>query len=233
MNDSTPTPSTPPAPIPPAPAATRTPAPIVSGPQTDLSPAQAETIAGWTREDLKSGKITEAQAASIFNDLGTPMEQRTTEDVRTDEVKLLDQHFPSAKPDEYLISYGLGDGVPMSPEMNAFDQSARAWLSGAEFPANLGNSLITQISRVAQQTKAMSPDQLEQYGFAEFAKLERAYGNTLDERLRAAGRMVEDLERKQPGLKNLLKSKGLGDNAMIASLLIQQSERYWARRKGK
>ncbi len=43
--------------------------------------------------------------------------------------------------------------------------------------------------------------------------------------------MVEALEQKQPGLKNLLKSKGIGDNAMIASLLIQQAERYWARRR--
>jgi hypothetical protein len=73
--------------------------------------------------------------------------------------------------------------------------------------------------------------QLESYDYAEFAKLERAYGNTLDERLRQAGRMVEGLEQKQPGLKNLLKSKGIGDNAMIASLLIQQAERYWARRR--
>jgi hypothetical protein len=27
-----------------------------------------------------------------------------------------------------------------------------------------------------------------------------------------------------------LKSRGIGDNAMVASLLIQQAERYWARK---
>ena len=43
--------------------------------------------------------------------------------------------------------------------------------------------------------------------------------------------MVEALEAKQPGLKNLLRSKGVGDNAPAASLLIRQSERYWARRR--
>jgi len=43
--------------------------------------------------------------------------------------------------------------------------------------------------------------------------------------------MVEALEAKQPGLKNLLRSKGVGDNALVASLLIRQSERYWARRR--
>ena len=52
----------------------------------------------------------------------------------------------------------------------------------------------------------------------------------MDEKLRQAGRMVEALEKKTPGLKNLLKSKGLGDNALIASMLIQQAERWHARR---
>jgi hypothetical protein len=47
-----------------------------------------------------------------------------------------------------------------------------------------------------------------------------------------SARMVEALDAKTPGLKILLKSKGIGDNAMVASLLIQQAERYWARWKG-
>lgn len=84
---------------------------------------------------------------------------------------------------------------------------------------------------MAQQTKNMNADELESYGYAEFAKLGKAYGEGLDDKLRAAGRMVEALEAKQLGLKNLLRSKGLGDNAMVASLLIGQSERYWARRR--
>jgi hypothetical protein len=45
--------------------------------------------------------------------------------------------------------------------------------------------------------------------------------------------MVEVLEKTKPGLKNLLRSKGLGDNAMVASLLIQQSEGSWVWRKGR
>jgi len=160
------------------------------------------------------------------------MEQRTTEDLRTDEVKLLDQHFPAAKPEDYLIRYGgPGEDVPMTPEMKQFDTTARAWLTGAEFPANVGNSVITTISRVAQQTKAMTPDELITYGEAEYAKLRQANGDTFEDKLNAAGRMVEDLEKKTPGLNNLLKSKGLWDNALIASMLIQQAERYHARRE--
>jgi hypothetical protein len=46
-----------------------------------------------------------------------------------------------------------------------------------------------------------------------------------------ASQMVEAFEQKQPGLKNLLRSKGIGDSALVANMLIGQSERYWGRRK--
>jgi len=193
---------------------------------------EAAKMADWTREDVKSGKLSRKQAEKIFDDLAVPEDQRTTEEVRTDEQILLDQHFPVARPEDYVIRWNRpGNPTPLSPEMKVLDTSARGWLAGAEFPRELGNSLISTIEKVAQQTKAMSPEQHEQYGFDEFAKLEHAYGPVLDDKLRAAGRMVEDLDQKTPGLKNVLKSKGLGDNAMIASLLIQQSERYHARRR--
>jgi hypothetical protein len=156
-------------------------------------------------------------------------EQAAAEDVK---VAVVSHLAMAAKESDFLIRYYTpGQASPVMPkELQQFDQSARTWLAGVEYPRDLGNSLVSTIEKVAQQTKAMSPEQLEQYGFDEFAKLEHAYGPALDDKLRAAVRMVEDLDQKTPGLKNMLKSKGLGDNAMIASLLIQQGERYHARR---
>jgi len=55
----------------------------------------------------------------------------------------------------------------------------------------------------------------------------------LDSKLRAAAVMIHALDQKTPGLKNLLKSKWIGDNAMVASMLIQHTERWHARRKGR
>jgi hypothetical protein len=75
----------------------------------------------------------------------------------------------------------------------------------------------------------MDENQLEQYGYDEFAKLERAYSETLDTKLEAASQMVEALEKKTPGLKNLLKSRGKGDSALIVAQIIGQSERWHAR----
>ena len=165
--------------------------------------------------------------------MNTPLEQRAP-DTRTDEQKTLDTHFPAAKESDYTIRYGIpGQEMLMTPELKQFDTTARGWLSEAQFPRELGNSLINAVSKVAQHTQAMTPDQLTMYGETEFAKLEKAYGATLEEKLHSAAEMVEALEQKTPGLKNLLRSKGIGDSAMVASMLIQQAERWHARRKGR
>jgi hypothetical protein len=120
--------------------------------------------------------------------------------------------------------------MPMTPELKQFDQSAQTWLSMAAMPKNIGDSLVHAIAKTAQTTKGMSASELEHYGTTEFAKLEKAHGAALEERLRNAGRMVEDLERTRPGLKNLLRSSEIGDNAMVANLLIAPAQIYHSRR---
>ena len=51
-----------------------------------LSPTEAATMADWTRKDMASGKVTPEQAAKIFDQLGTPPDQRVTPaDLRSDE----------------------------------------------------------------------------------------------------------------------------------------------------
>lgn len=220
MTDPTPT-----AQLAPAPAATS-----AQEPQAEITQAEAAIMIGWEKDNLAKGRITLEEANKRFDSLGATVEQRAP-DTRSDEVKQLDAHFPPAKQEDFLIRYGVpGQELPMTKELKDFDTSARTWLSGAEFPRDLGNSLVSAIDRVAQQTKHMTADQLETYGYAEFEKLEKAHGSTLDAKLRAAGRMVEELDAKQPGLKNLLKSRGIGDAALVANMLIAQAQVYWARR---
>ena len=221
----------------PSPASALTPAaPTVTSqvePHTkaSLSDNEAATMAQWAREDVAAGKITSEQAEKIFNELNTPLEQRGP-DTRTHQQRSLDAQFPAAKPEQYVVRYGEpGQQEPtMTPELKQFDASARTWLSGAGFPRETGNSLVNAIAKVAQTTKAMTPDQLESYGVAEFAKLQKAHGAALEEKLHSAALMIHDLDLKQPGLKNLLRSKGIGDNALVASMLIQHASVYHARK---
>jgi hypothetical protein len=39
--------------------------------------------------------------------------------------------------------------------------------------------------------------------------------------------------RRRRGLKNLLKSKGIGDSSLVVAQILGQSERWHARRKGR
>ncbi len=198
-----------------------------------LSETEAALMIEWEKENLAKGKITPEEAAKRFDNLGATPEQRAP-DTRSDEVKQLDKDFPPAKETDYNIQYYTPGQAPpvLTKELQQFDTTARAWLSRAQFDRTLGNSLITEISRIAQQTKNTNADELESYGYAEFAKLERAYGDTLDAKLEAARQMVEALDKKTPGLKNLLRSKGIGDSALVVEQILGQSER-WHARKGR
>jgi hypothetical protein len=191
-------------------------------------------MAGWIKADLAAGMMTQAQADKAFDDLGVPLDQWVTPaDLRSDEHRLVDSQFPVARAKEIRIAHAdPGQAAPpMTKELQQFDTTASSWIVGAEFPANIANSLVSTIAKVAQQTKHLSADQLESYGLLQYERLGRVYGAELENKLNAAGRMVEELETKQQG--NLLRSKGLGDNAEIPSLFIQQAERYWIRRKGR
>jgi hypothetical protein len=199
-------------------------------PKASVSASEAAQMIEWHKAELTAGKITQEQANKIFDQLGATPEQRAP-DTRSDEARQLDATFPPGKPSDYASCMAFpSQDVPIALELKAFDTNARTWLSDAQFPRDVGTSLVNAIAKVAQQTQRMNPDELETYGYAELAKLEKAYGPALDEKLRQAGRMVEALEKKTPGLKNFLKSKGLGDNAFIVSMLIQQAERWHASR---
>ena len=213
-------PTTPPAPTGSAPTAHAVPTPPAVNPlvephtYADLSETEAAMMAGWVKEDLAKGKMTQAQADRVFGKLKTPMDQRAP-DSRSDEVKALDTAFPQAKESDYNIPYFLpGQAPPVMPKaLVEFDQSARSWLAAAQFDRTLSNSLVNAIAKTVQTTKGMDANQLEQYGFDEFAKLEQCYGRELETKLHQAAVMIHELDQKTHGLKNLLKSKGIGDNA--------------------
>ena len=200
--------------------------------KSGISDSEAATMAEWIKQDLASGKMTQAQADRAFAELNTPLEHRGP-DTRTDEQKTLDQHFPAAKPEDYRIQYYTPGQEPavIPKEVRDFDANARGWMADAEFPTGHGNALVSAVSKVLDRTQAMNADQLDQYGADEYVKLQRVYGEALEEKLSAAGHLIAALEKTRPGLKQFLKTRGVGDSATVAALLVQQAERYWARKR--
>jgi hypothetical protein len=216
------------------PASVAPPAALTAPPGTALQ--IASMLAAGTIDTKQAGRLAKAGNLStldVANALTTLREAAEPKDQRSPEEKQMDAAYPPAKNSDYTIRYGEpGQQEPtMTPELKQFDTTARAWMSGAGLPRELGNSLVNAIAKVAQTTKAMTPDQLETYGVNEFQKLQRAHGPALEEKLHSAALMIHDLDLKQPGLKNLLRSKGIGDNALIASMLIQHAAIYHARKR--
>jgi hypothetical protein len=236
MNESTPTPTAP------APPSTPTPAPsppaALTAPGTALEIAQmlaAKTIdtAGAGRL-AKAGNISTLSVAQALSTLRAAAEPQAP-DGRSPEVRELDAAFPPAAERDYTIRYYTpGQEPPVMPkEVQAFDANARGWMAGAEFPRDHGNALVSAVSKVIERTHVMTADQIDQYGGDEYVKLQRVYGEDLEEKLSAAGHMIQELEKTRPGLKQFLNTRGVGDSATVAALLIQQAERWHARRKGR
>jgi hypothetical protein len=227
MNEPTP-PAAPAAPIAPTPTVTPQVEPHT---KASLSTAEAATMGGWIRADRASGKMTPEQANKAFDDLGATEEQRKP-DPRNDEQKMLDQVFPAARPEEFVIRWNaVGDDTPMSPETKIFDAKARGWLTEMGFSRENGNAVINFISKLAQQK--MTPAQVEAHTITENAKLANLYKGTWDEQFEPASRMIHEVEAKLPGLKNFLRANGVGDTATIVNMLIRQAERYHARKKAQ
>ena len=77
------------------------------------------------------------------------------------------------------------------------------------------------------------PISWEHYGNQEFAKLQKAHGPKLEERLQRVGKMAGEIEAKTPGVIAFLQSRGIGDNAVVANMLWAIADRYYSRRGSK
>ena len=184
-------------------------------------------MAGWIREDVASGKMTPENAKSVFDQLGTPEGDRLP-DTRSPELQLMDKDFPAERDGtHYIMPY---ESTP-TPETQALEQSARTWLHQADFPRELGNSVIKIAADTLKRTEKFTPAQLQAHGEYQYTLLEKVYGDKIDAKLQSANTMIQALEKTTPGLKRLLLTQGIGDNALFVTQLVSASERYWARRK--
>jgi hypothetical protein len=131
----------------------------------------------WEKDNLAKGKITPEEATKRFEPLGATPEQRAP-DTRSDEVKQLDQHFPLAQESDFLLHmYPPGQAPAAIPkEVQAFEANARGWMADAGLSREHGNSVVTILSKVLQQTHTMTAEQRETYKDQENEKLRTLFG---------------------------------------------------------
>lgn len=205
-------------------------APAAGAQHGSLSPKEAETMATWLRQDLDAGKLSRERFDESMRQLGVDP-ATVPPDTRSKEERQFDEAFPTAKPGDFTLRwFPPGQDQELTEPMQQLDTNARTWLSGAGFSKETGDSLVRQIDRVVGETVKLTDADIEARGQREFAKLERVYGPNLEAKLKQAGELVSFLEQRTPGLRQLLQMRGIGDDSLVASLLIQQAERYFARR---
>jgi hypothetical protein len=105
------------------------------------------------------------------------------------------------------------------------DQQARAWLTGAQFPREVGSSVAQEVARVAAQYEGMGESARELWARSERATLERLWRGEFDRKIALARQLVGEVEAKAPGLKDLLERSGAGNSSMVIGLLAMQAER--------
>lgn len=207
-------------------------APLTPETTPELNDTQTASVAAWIREDLAKGRITAEAAQRAFDELGTPATDRAPV-MKTEAARELEAagFIPAKAEDFTLRMYPPGEEPAVVPqEVRDFETTARGYLVDAGFSRENGQALINAIDRTARVTKGMSPDQLEAYRVNELSKMQRIHGEKLDERLQAADDMLDIVERSRPGVKQLLRSHGVGTNALIWSLLIDHAQIFHARR---
>ena len=151
---------------------------------------------------------------------------------RCPRISLTLKRSTPAKESDYIIQYYTPGTAPavLPQEVRTFDANARGWMADAGLSREQGNSLVATMSKMIQHTHPLSTNEREAYKDAENAKLEQLFGDKLQNELRPAARMIDELDRKRPGLKDFVRAHG--DNALFVTQLIQAAHIY-DKRKGR
>lgn len=192
-----------------------------------------EQLTAMAQDMVTAGKLSRADANEALKTEGLPplVEPSAAEG----DVAELDAAFPAAKsPAEYeMPPLTTSPDQPLTPEMKAFDTSARSWLMAAEVPANIGTSMLKEGDRVAKFYPKMPDGERQAWILGERAKLQKIYCNNLDRKIALGKQLVRELEAKQPGIVEYLERSGAGNSALFGAQLIRTAERLQARRAAK
>jgi len=204
------------------------PTPAASPPVTSpapWSPREQDLIRQDLDAALADGRITQEQHAADLKMAGigpVPLDNRTPE------ARAIDQQFPPAQPTEFVFpSYGApGQDVTMTPAMRAFDTEARAALSYARFPRELGSTFAKEADRAASEYANLSPAERELHYRGQVKILQDTWkGDAYTNNLAMAKQLFLEMAEKFPRLGKALIESGAGSSARVIALLHQQAER--------
>ena len=131
-----------------------------SGPSA-LSTEQTKFVS-WLKEDHSKGLLSDAQLdLSLREVTGQGIEQLKA-DTRTPSQIEYDAAHPPTAANDYIFPRSE-DPDHITPEMTAFNKTARNWLATGMFPKGEGSYLATEVVRLAEQMDGWNDAQHEQF----------------------------------------------------------------------
>lgn len=133
-------------------------------------------------------------------------------------------------PPENLAEYNLGfaenEGDTLSPDFIAIDTEVRGMLRTAQMPANIANALARTANSYVEYSQHFTPEQHEIERSTTMSRLERLYGEELEQKLEAARSFIKSVDKSHNGLMTeILETHGLGNSVEVVHQIIQHAER--------
>lgn len=213
--------------------------PNAQAPAAEAAIPEAPPIASssdFSHEQLRSmaadlvarGTLTrDAADALLFTD-GAQIEQPKPEGELSPEAADIDALFPPAKPSEYQMP---NMGETFGPAQQKLDADSRAWLAEARFPAGIGSALLAEVDKTATAWNKMDATARTLHVQKETSVLQKLWGNDgYAAKVNAARQLIKELERKRPGIVEILERSGAGNSAQVIAQVALHAERLLARR---
>jgi hypothetical protein len=205
-----------------------------------LPAGQAETLRGMADDLIAKGVPADRVWEALKADGGTPPEDATkapAPDPRlSEEAAEIDAAFPAAREIEFQIPELAMPGQPAgAPELATADKAFRGWLAEGRFTRESGNFVAAEVHKHAERFLALPEHQRTTErtlgAIAARTRLERLYGDQAPEKIRMAHQLVDEIEKRKPGLKAFLEASGAGNSPELISTLATQAERLARRWK--
>lgn len=199
-------------------------------PAQPVNPVIEAILHDDARKMVADGKISLEDVNKSLTEAGyKPIEDPSAKKSLSQEKIEFDQMFPRAKPEEFTMPKLIGPDDRYTPEIQKFDQTARAWLSESRLPKEIGNAVARSIGETAVQFLKMNEGEREIFARTERAKLDRLWGADAARKIDLAKQLVHELEAKRPGVFWLLETSGAGNSSFVIAQLAVHAERLLAR----
>jgi hypothetical protein len=144
----------------------------------------------------------------------------------------IDEAFPPAAAEAFDLSgiFTADHGNAINLEALEAEKTMRGWLAEARFSKAIGSAVAQEAARFAPTWQSMDDAGREAHSTEVRAQLHRMWGDQTPARIALAQRLVAEIEKKRPGIRDMLEASGAGSNLRVLVNLGLQAERLAARR---